>query len=474
MNSSAIRSTWSSRWAFILVTIGSSVGLGNIWKFPYMAGSQGGSAFVLLYFLCVLLIGLPLLMAEILIGRRGKGNPVSAMLNTAEETRSSPLWGLLGWAGVLGALLILSFYSVVAGWIMDYLYQALMGMRVDSATEAQARFAALLASPWRLGLWHTLFMVLVIGVIARGVVGGIEFANRIMMPGLFLILVALTLWGAVAGDISAAWHFLFDFRLEDITPSVVLAAMGHAFFSLSLGMGAIMAYGSYLDHESNIASTSAWVAAAGTLVGILAGLAIFSLTFQHGLQPTEGAGLILMTLPLAFSHMPGGNFFAILFFLLVLFAAWTSAISLLEPFVAWLTERLGIHRPAAAWGTGGAVWLLGIGVCLSFNVWAEYRLSWRSLDLNLFDGLDFLTSRLMMPLSGLAIAIYVGWVMGRGIVAEEIRLPPRLFALWFNILRYVVPVGIICVFCWYALPPEFRPGVIRILLRPFDVLLHLF
>ncbi|MDR3055689.1 MAG: sodium-dependent transporter [Zoogloeaceae bacterium] len=440
--SAAPRSTWSNRWAFILVTIGSSVGLGNIWKFPYMAGSQGGSAFVLVYLVCVLLIGLPLLMAEISIGRRGKGNPVAAMLNVAGETGNTSWWGLLGWVGMLGALLILSFYSVVSGWIVDYLFKALTGFQVATPEAAQQSFAALLGNPYQLALWHSIFMAFIVGVVARGVVSGIEIANKVLMPCLFLILVLLTLWGWVAGDMSAAWHFMFDFKFSAITPTVVLAALGHAFFSLSLGMGAIMAYGSYLDKNTSIANTSLWVAAAGTLVGILAGLAIFSLTFQYGLQPGSGAGLILQTLPLAFFHMPGGNLFAVFFFLLVLFAAWTSAISLLEPFVSWLTERLSIHRPTAAWSTGLAVWLLGLASCLSFNEWNHYRF----FGLNLFDALDYLTSRIMMPLSGLTIAIFVGWAMGRAAVADELRLKSRAFTLWFNVLRYIVPVGISLVF----------------------------
>jgi NSS family neurotransmitter:Na+ symporter len=408
-----------------------------------MAGSQGGSAFVLVYLVCVLLIGLPLLMAEILIGRRGGGNPVNAMLNTAEESGNSPWWAALGWVGVLGALLILSFYSVVSGWIVDYLYKALTGFTVTTATEARASFDALLANPWRLGLWHTLFLILTVGVIARGVVAGIEVANKILMPALFLILVLLTLWGWWAGDMPSAWHFMFDFKIEALTPGVILAAMGHAFFSLSLGMGAIMAYGSYLDKHSSIANTSLWVTAAGTLVGLLAGLAIFSLTFRYGLEPGEGAGLILQTLPLAFSNMPGGQIFASLFFLLVLFAAWTSAISLVEPFVSWLTERVGIHRYVAASATGLAVWLMGVAVCLSFNIWKSHTL----FGLSLFDALDFITSRVMMPLSGLAIAIYVGWRMGTKIVSAEMRLQERAFTLWFRVLRYIVPVGIALVFC---------------------------
>jgi NSS family neurotransmitter:Na+ symporter len=436
------RSTWSSRWAFVLVTIGSAVGLGNIWKFSYLAGSNGGSAFVLIYLLCVALIGLPLLMAEILIGRRGRGNPVTAMLNTAEETGNSSWWALTGWTGMLGALLILAFYSVVAGWIADYLYQAVIGVRVETAEAAARGFGDLAGDPVRMGFWHTIFMIMTVGVVARGVVTGIEAANKVMMPLLFLILVLLTLWGAVAGDMPAALHFMFDFKAEALSPGVVLAAMGHAFFSLSLGMGAIMTYGSYLDKQTNIGRTCLWIAVADTVVGLLSGLAIFSLTFGHGLEPSAGPGLILQTLPLTFAHMPGGQVFAILFFLFVLFAAWTSSVSLVEPFVSWLTERYGIHRARAAWGTGLSVWLLGLAVCLSLNDWSGYTL----FGLNLFDALDQLTSRILMPLSGIAIALYVGWMMGRAVVFDEIRMEARAFLLWLGILRYIVPVGIALVF----------------------------
>ncbi|MDR0717390.1 MAG: sodium-dependent transporter [Azoarcus sp.] len=442
-SSSFVRSTWSNRWAFVLVTIGSAVGLGNIWRFSYLAGSSGGSAFVLVYLLCVALIGLPLLMAEILIGRRGRGNPVQAMLNTAEETGNSPWWALVGWVGMLGALLILSYYSVVSGWIADYLYQAVVGVRVETAAAAEQGFRDLADDPVRMGFWHTVVLTLSVGVVARGVVAGIEAASRIMMPILFLILVLLTLWGCVVGDMPAALHFMFDFKAEALTPGVVLAAMGHAFFSLSLGMGAIMVYGSYLDKKTSIGQTSLWVVGASTLVGLLSGMAIFSLTFGYGLAPAAGPGLILQTLPLAFAHMPGGRLVAIFFFLFVLFAAWTSAISLVEPFVSWLTERYGIRRVQAAWGTWAPVWLLGLAVCLSFNHWAEFTIA----GLNLFDALDQFASKIMMPLSGLAIAIYVGWMMGKALVREEVQLRGGAFPLWFLVLRYVAPLGIVLVFC---------------------------
>jgi NSS family neurotransmitter:Na+ symporter len=418
------------------------VGLGNIWKFPYLAGSTGGSAFVLVYLLCVALISLPLLMAEILIGRRGRGNPVSAMLNTAKETGNSPRWALLGWTGMLSALMILSYYSVIAGWIADYLFQAVFGARTETAEAAKSVFEQLVGDPVRMGIWHTVFLALSVGVVARGVVAGIEVANKIMMPMLFLILLLLTLWGVVAGDMPAALRFMFEFKTETLTPGIILSAMGQAFFSLSLGLGAIMVYGSYLDRQTSIAHTSLWVAAASTLVGLLSGMAIFSLTFGYGLAPSAGPGLILQTLPLAFAHMPGGQWVAVFFFIFVLFAAWTSAISLVEPFVSWLTERHGIPRLMAACGVGVPVWLLGLAVCLSFNRWSDFTL----LDLNLFDALDRLATNVMMPLSGLAIAIYVGWMMGRPLVSDEINLQGRAFPLWFNALRYIVPVGIALVF----------------------------
>ncbi|MDR2625116.1 MAG: sodium-dependent transporter [Zoogloeaceae bacterium] len=450
MSFDAPRSTWSSRWAFILVTIGSAVGLGNIWRFPYMTGAQGGSAFVLVYLLCVALVGLPLLMAEILIGRRGRGNPVSAMLKVAEENGASPWWGALGWVGVLGALLILAYYSVVAGWIVEYTYQAIAGVRILTPEAAKQGFADLQANPLRLIFWHTVFLALTVGVVARGVLSGIERANLLLMPALFVILLFLVLWGGMVGDMRTAWHFMFDFKPELLTGQVVLSAMGHAFFSLSLGMGAIMAYGSYLDKRASIAHNCFWIALMDTLVGLLVGLAIFSLTFAHGLEANSGPGLVFHTLPLVFTHMPGGRVVGSLFFLLVLFAAWTSAISLVEPFVAWATERLGVHRAAAAWGTGAAVWLLGVAVCLSFNDWSGFKL----FGLNLFDQVDYLTSRILMPLSGLAIALFVGWIMSRKNAQDEIRLPAAQFQLWRQVLRYVTILAIVLIFVYRLANPD--------------------
>jgi len=357
------RCLWSSRWDFILVSAGSAVGLGNIWKFPDMTGSYGGSAFVLVYLACLVIIGLPLLMAETLLGRRGRGNPLDAMGALAREAGAGAWWKILGGIGMVGALLILAFYSVVAGWILEYMVRAFSGFAGITGASAATAFTALLADPLTMAAWHTVFMAMTVVIVARGVTGGIEQANRIMMPLLLVIVLVLIAYGLVAADLPAALRFMFRFDARQITPTVILAAMGHAFFTLSLGMGAIMVYGSYLERNVSIARTCIYVAAADTLIALLAGLAIFAIVFAQGLAPAAGPGLILQTLPLAFSQMPFGQVIGVLFFVLVVFAAWTSSISMLEPFVAFLIEHFSIRRARAAWATGIAVWLLGLAVC---------------------------------------------------------------------------------------------------------------
>ena len=436
------RSHWSSRWAFILVTAGSAIGLGNIWKFPYMTGTNGGSAFVLIYLACIAAIGVPLLMAETLLGRRGQANPVGAMRAVIAEAGASRLWAIIGYIGITGAVLILAFYSVVAGWILEYLLRSLNGFAGISRERAGADFAALLADPLRLVLWHTAFMAMTAFVVARGVTSGIEQANKIMMPALFLIMLGLLGYGIVAADMPAAFRFMFHFDFSEVKREVVLSAMGHSFFTLSLGMGAIMAYGSYLDRSTSIARTAFYVALADTGIALMAGLAIFAIVFAQGLAPAGGPGLILQTLPLAFSQMPGGNIIGPLFFLLVTFAAWTSSISLIEPFAAFLIERTGISRATAVWGISLLIWLLGVAVALSFNLWSEFKV----FGLNIFDLLDTLTTKIMMPLAGLLIAVFVGWVMKSQHVAEEIGLHGAGLSLWKNVLRYLSPLAITLIF----------------------------
>jgi len=442
INRAGERAHWSSRWTFFLVTIGSAVGLGNIWKFPYMTGQNGGSAFVLVYLACILVIGMPLLMAELTLGRRGQSNPIESMGKLAKEAGATKLWKMVGVIGVGGALLILSFYSVVAGWVLEYTAQAIRGFDGITPENAGANFGKLLANPIALICWHTIFMAMATAVVARGVTSGIEAANKILMPALFIILLTLVAYGFASADMGAAFRFMFHFDLEAINSTVVLSAMGHAFFTLSLGMGTIMAYGSYLNRGQSIAGTCLQIAIADTGIALLAGLAIFSIVFANGMAPAAGPGLLLQTLPIAFSKMPFGHLMAVFFFTLVVFAAWTSAISLLEPFVALLTEKLGLRRTVAAWSTGAGVWLLGIAVSLSFNEWSGFTL----FGMGLFDQLDALTSKILMPLGGLCVALFAGWVMKREHLFDEVAMSARSFAIWRILLRYVAPIAIILIF----------------------------
>lgn len=443
MSSSTVaRAHWSSRWAFILVTAGSAIGLGNIWKFPYMTGTNGGSAFVLVYLACIVGIGLPLLMAEIMLGRRGQENPADTMRLLAREARVSPWWQAVGFIGIFGALFILSFYSVVAGWILDYTVLAARGFGQFAKEDFGPLFAGLLANPVKLVGWHSAFMLLNFVVVAGGVTAGIERANKILMPALFAIVLVLLAYGMLAADLPAAFRFMFHFEPAAISATVILAAMGHAFFTLSLGMGAIMTYGSYLGRETSIGRTCLYIGAADTAIALLAGLSIFAIVFAQGLEPAAGPGLILQTLPIAFSQMPFGGVIGVLFFLLVVFAAWTSSISLIEPPSALLIERFGLRRPVAVGLVCLAAWLLGIAVALSFNDWAHIKL----FGLNIFDLLDTLTTKIMMPTAGLLIALFVGWRMQCAHVEEEIGLSAGSFRLWFAVLRYLSPVAIVLIF----------------------------
>lgn len=407
-----------------------------------MTGTNGGSAFVLIYLLCILGIGVPLLMAETMLGRRGQGNPIATMATLAREAGAGSYWKIIGIIGVSGALMILSFYSVVAGWILEYNVRAFSGFHGLTKAAAEAGFGNLLADPLRMVGWHTVFMVLTIAVVAGGVTSGIERANKVMMPALFVIVLVIIAYGMVAADMPAAVRFMFHFDPSQVTRDVVFSAMGHSFFTLSVGMGAIMTYGSYLDRQTSISRTCIYIALADTAIALLAGLAIFAIVFAQGLEPAAGPGLILQTLPLAFSQMPAGEVIGPLFFLLVVFAAWTSSISLLEPAVALCIEKFAVPRKLAAWGVGVPVWLLGIAVCLSFNDWAGIKL----FGLNIFDLLDTLTTKFMMPLSGLLIAVFVGWVMHRAHVRDEIALTGTSYHLWLNVLRFVSPIAITVIF----------------------------
>jgi NSS family neurotransmitter:Na+ symporter len=440
------RGAWRNRWTFMLATAGSAIGLGNIWKLPYMIGVNGGSAFVLVFIACILFVGIPLMMTEVLLGRRAQQNPLDGIKTLALEAKASPLWKVIGGMGMLTGLLILAFYSVIGGWVLSFILEAAKGSFTEiTATQSTANFNKLLASPISLLFWHSVFMCLTMGVVAHGVNSGLEKANNILIPALFAILLILLGYSMSVGNMPAAYDFMFSLDFSKITPVAVLSALGHAFFSLSLGMGSVMVYGSYLQRNVSIARTTIYIALADTMLGLLVGIAIYSLVFANNLAPNAGPGLIFQTLPIAFGHMPGGSLIATLFFMLVAFAAWTSAISLVEPTIAWIVENSKISRKLAATALGLLIWLLGISVVLSFNDWQHIKIIF---DLNIFETLDKLTSTILLPLGGLLMAIFAGYFMRKEHVQEELSLSNRAFKLWRFTNNYISPVAIVAVFLY--------------------------
>lgn len=445
----SIHGQWSSRWAFVLAATGSAVGLGNVWKFPYIAGENGGGAFVLIYLVCICLIGVPIMMAEIMLGRRGRQNPVMTMETLAKEEGVSSHWKWLGIMGVLAGFFILSYYSVIAGWALSYIFSSASGVFVGSSAETVGNlFGDLVSSPEKLLIWHTLFMVMTMLVVARGVRSGLEKAVMLLMPGMFVLLILLVGYAVFKGDFAQGFAFLFSPDFSKLEWGTVLTAMGHAFFTLSLGMGAIMIYGSYLPENVSIAKTGFMVAMADTLVALLAGLAIFPIVFANGLDTASGPGLVFQTLPIAFGQMPGGVFFGTLFFVMLVFAAWSSSISLIEPAVTWLVEKKNMTRGKACVISGIVTWLLGIVTVLSFNEWAfEFTFAGQKKTEGLFDMLDILTANIMLPLGGLLMAIFAGWKMARTSTTDELamNLTDVGYKVWHFLIRYVTPVAVIIV-----------------------------
>ncbi|MBL1321922.1 MAG: sodium-dependent transporter [Methylophaga sp.] len=441
----SIHGQWSSRWAFILAATGSAVGLGNIWKFPYITGENGGGAFVLVYLLCIVCIGIPVMMAEIMIGRRGRQNPVNSLKSIAKEEGAGQFWRYLGWSGVAAGFIILSYYSVIAGQAIAYIFRTISGTFDGVTADGAANiYKSLTSDPERLLAWHTVFIVLTMVVVARGVRGGLEKLVRFIMPALFAILILLVGFAANTGEhFTHAIDFLFKADFSKLTGDAVLTAMGHAFFTLSLGMGAIMVYGSYLPKNTSIMKVTFAIAAADTAIALLAGLAIFPLVFANDLSIGSGPGLIFETLPIAFGHMAGGALFGSLFFLLLVFAAWSSAISLIEPAVAWLVENKNVSRRRACVYTGFAAWSLGLLTVISFNIGQHWLLFGKTM----FELLDYLTANLMLPLGGLLIAIFAGWVMPRSSSQQEFAIKkPIFYYIWLILIRFITPAAVIIVF----------------------------
>ena len=445
LQAKSMHGVWVSRWTFILAATGSAVGLGNMWKFPYVAGSFGGGAFVFVYLLCVFLIGVPLMMAEVLIGRSGRQSPINAMRHAVTVSGAAQHWRCVGWLGVTAGLIILSFYAVIAGWALDYVVQMARGNLIGADGEVAAGlFAELTNNPLRLIVWQTAFLALCMVVVVRGVRKGVGTAVEILMPLLFVMLLGMLVFAVFKGDFSAAWQFLFRFDASSLTWRAILEAMGLAFFTLSIGMGAIMAYGAYMPANASIGQTVLVVALFDSLVAIISGLIIFSIVFATpGIEPSAGPGLMFISLPVAFGNMPGGLLVGAVFFILVVIAAWSSAISLLEPAVAWLMEAQNFSRLKANVVLVAAVWVLGLGTVLSFNVGRDATIA----GFTFFDALDFLTANIILPLGGLAISLFTGFAMRKAIIEEQIpELKGAWMTAWRAVLCYVAPFAITCIF----------------------------
>ena len=438
-----VRSTFSGAWVFVMATIGSAVGLGNIWKFPYMVGLYGGAAFVLVYFACMLVFALPLAMSEVMLGRRAKCCAPDAYEKLARESGRTGLWRYLGFFALLGCVLTIAFYSVVGGWVLNYLFESFTGFPGATADSMQTEFGAFLGSAVQQVVWHTLFLLSGCFIIVLGVDKGIGRANAVMMPALFFILLFLLIYAFIYGDIQKSFDYMFTADWRALTPKVLLAALGHSFFSMSIGFGALMIYGSYVKEQVNIAASTLYVAAANLFIAVLAGLSIFAFVFGAGLEPSAGPGLVMQALPLVFSKMPFSQVVAPLFYILLYFATITSAISIIEPMAAYLIETVpSLGRKKATLILFFVVWVCGIVVALGFNEWSNVTI----FGSNIFDTLDALTSRFIMPISAMLSAVFIGWFMNRQLVQHEIHLKTWQWSLWFFILRFVAPPCILIVF----------------------------
>jgi NSS family neurotransmitter:Na+ symporter len=440
------RNIWTHKGTFMLAAIGSAVGLGNLWRFPYLAGENGGGAFILVYAVTIAMVGIPILIAETLLGRSSRRSPILGMQHLTETHGTSRGWRAIGWMGAAAAFLILSFYSVIAGWAIHYALQMFSGALAGAdAMQINASFDTLLASPALLISYHTVFIAVSGLIVGMGIHKGIEGGLRFLMPALFLILLVVLAYAVVVGDAAAALSFLFTFNLADLSLEGWLEAMGQSFFTLSLGMGAIMAYGAYMSGEASLTRTAIYIALVDTLIALMAGVAIFALVFGSGMEAAQGPGLMFVTLPIAFAELPGGSLLGGVFFVLVIGAALTSAISLVEPVAAWLVERFGLGRPLAVAMMVGCCWLLGLVTVFSFNIWSEGTITHTLFGRSPFDVLEFITN-ILMPLGGLLIALFAGWALTREQVMEQMATNTVWFAIWQFLVRFIAPTAVAFVF----------------------------
>ena len=436
---------WQGNTTFILAAAGSAVGLGNIWKFPYMVGSNGGSAFVFIYLICIFAIGLPVMVSEILIGKYGRKSPINSLKKLSVEFNLSSYWKYLGILGAFAGVIILSYYSVFAGMAFSYIFNVFPSGLENPSQYSTNYFTNFSSSPWDLIFWHSLFIILTSLIVGFGVVKGIGRSVNVLMPFLFLFIILVSIYSSFVGDFLSTVDFLFKPDFSVITPQIVISAMGQAFFSLSIGMGAIMAYGAYMPEKQMIGKTVITIIFLDTFVALAAGLAIFPIVFSNPfLEINAGPGLIFETLPVAFYSLPLGSFFSIIFFILISIAALSSSISLLEPFTAWMEEKEKFKRPVLVAILGIAIWILGLGSIFSFNIWSDLSL----FGLNFLELMDYLTNNIMLPLGGLFVAVLVGWLVPEKFLEKNLNLSRYKFKAFYFFLRFIAPVSITLVFLY--------------------------
>jgi len=429
-------SAWGSRSGFILASVGFAVGLGNIWRFPYVTGENGGSAFVLIYLLCAFGIGVPILMAEFLLGRRAQRSPPFALAAIAQESGRSEKWSWVGKLTILTAFSILMSYAVVAGWVLYYFFLALTGnMLASSSTQSQSAFNNLLADPLALVFWGGVSLVSAALIIAAGVQQGIERAVKVLMPMLFALLVLLMVFNVFTGGMPQALDYLFTPDFSKVDGSTFLAALAQAFFSIGVAMAGMMMFGAYLPKTISIAQSAVIIVAADTVVALLAGLVIFPMVFHNGLDVGAGTGLIFQTLPVAFARMDGGAVVGAVFFLLLCVAAITSIVGLSEPVTGYVAERWQLSRRRATLAMFGTLFPFTVISALTFSTWSPVRLAGQSLDY----WIEYLPNQVLLPVGGLLIATFAAWRLDRNISASELNFTsPEWFTVWFRLMRFVV------------------------------------
>jgi NSS family neurotransmitter:Na+ symporter len=441
---------WSNNFGFLLGAVGAAVGLGSIWRFPYLAGAGGGFAFIAIFVIACLVFGAPMLIAEAVIGRWARTSPQTAAGTIAAQLGYTRIWNIVGWTSTVAGFLVTSYYTMIAGWVLAYTWLFLTGHYVrHGVAETAQRFHSMVADSRSAALWQLAFFALVAWMSARGVNRGVEFANRWRAPALLAILLVLAAYSLATGDVAQGLRFAFSPDLTRITPAVLLDAVGQAFYALGICVGVMMVYGSYMPAGERLGRSVFAVIFSILLVSALATVVIFPLVFHYGLNPAGGPKLVFEVLPVAFAEMPGGRVIGSLFFALLVLAAFTPTLALMEPWVVWLIERFGWRRKVAVLIATGSCWLVGQGSVWSFGSLADWHplaMVPRLSTLNLFGLIDFVSSNLLMPLSTLFVSLFLGWRLHRRIPAAELSgLSAMQHRMLIFALRYACPLGILVI-----------------------------